>query len=111
MCRSVGPGDHSKEVHAAHQEHHCPEEHPKACEHLETCFSPQLAASSNEEAATRTLVDGPKSISNHFDKKGNHGLLVCIGESFQGFLGDAGFQPSTVPVMMWIRPSALGMGA
>ena len=40
-------------------------------------------------------VDG--RIPHHFESIGNHGLLVFTGEpAFQGFLGGAGFRPSTV---------------
>ena len=43
-------------------------------------------------------MDGSsKSVSHHFETRGNHCSLVFTGESsFQGSLGGAGFRPSTV---------------
>ena len=50
------------------------------------------------------------TILHHFETVGNHGLLVFTGESFQGFLGGAGFRPSTVMHGMQSAWSALRSG-
>ena len=48
-------------------------------------------------SSRRPYCGWTKSIAHLFETLGSHGVLVFIGESsFQGFLGGAGFRPSTV---------------
>ena len=57
---------------------------------------PTSAVEIQQESLGGQYCGWTTSISHHLETMQNHCLLVFAGESLQGFLGGAGFRPSTV---------------